>query len=126
MISAIHTIIYSEHAEADRVFFRDCVGLKSVDAGHGWLIFALPPAEMAFHPVERESRHEMWLMCKDITKTLAWLKQKGGKGLSKPVDRGWGIAASFKTPAGTKFLLYEPRHPTAVASTKKSRTRKLK
>jgi len=76
MISGAHVIVYSKNAEADRAFFRDVLGFKSVDAGHGWLIFVLPPAEAAFHPGEKNSVHELYLMCDDLKSEMAALAKK--------------------------------------------------
>src|SRR6266852_1759321 len=79
MISGAHVVLHSKNAEADRAFFRDVLGFKSVDAGHGWLIFALPPAEAAFHPGEKNSVHELYLMCDDLKSEMASLAKKNVK-----------------------------------------------
>ena len=114
MIFGVHAIIYSKDAEHLREFFRDVLGLPSVDAGRGWLIFALPPAEIAMHP-DDESRHELFLMCDDVHATTAELKNKGVE-LSVPIsDRGWGLITRLKLPSGDEIGLYQPRHPTAIA-----------
>ncbi|HYF15875.1 MAG TPA: VOC family protein [Phycisphaerales bacterium] len=113
MLSGLHVIIYTRDAEADRAFFRDALRLKGVNAGDGWIIFAAPPTEVGFHPAEEE-RHELWLMCEDIEGTLKKLAAAGAKGVAPVVDQGWGLASSFESPAGTKFLIYEPRHPRAT------------
>jgi catechol 2,3-dioxygenase-like lactoylglutathione lyase family enzyme len=78
MITGAHIVVYSKNAEADRAFFHDVLGLKSVDAGHGWLIFAMPPAEAAFHPSE-EGTHELYFMCDDLKAEMALLGRKGVK-----------------------------------------------
>lgn len=126
MFNGIHALIYTRDAEADRAFFRDALGFRAVDAGHGWLIFALPPAELAFHPAEDEGdsdegggavgRHEMWLMCDDIHATRKRLAELGATDVGEVADYRWGLASSFRTPAGTKLSLYQPKHPTAIGS----------
>lgn len=113
MISGTHVLIFSRDAEADRAFIRDVIGFKGVDAGQGWLIFKLPPAEVGFHPTDEEPRHELYLMCDDIESTLAALVAQGVE-ISRPVDdQGWGLLASIKLPSGADLSLYEPRHPVA-------------
>ena len=88
--------------------------IESVDAGSGWLIFALPPAEVAVHPAERGGRHELYLMCDDIEATTAELAGKGIE-LARPVsDEGWGLVTALRLPGGAELGLYEPRHPTAL------------
>lgn len=77
MINGAHVIVHTTNAEADRAFFREVLGFHSVDAGHGWLIFALPPSEAAFHPAEANSRHELYLMCDDLPAEIAKLRAKG-------------------------------------------------
>jgi catechol 2,3-dioxygenase-like lactoylglutathione lyase family enzyme len=113
MIDGAHVVIYSKDPEADRAFFRDVLGLASVDAGHGWLIFALPPAEAAFHDSEENDRHELYLTCNDITATLKGLKSKNVKvsGLS---EQSWGILATFNLPGGGKIGIYQPKHASPV------------
>jgi catechol 2,3-dioxygenase-like lactoylglutathione lyase family enzyme len=117
MITGVHAIVYAKNAEKTRAFFRDVLGLPSVDAGQGWLIFALPPAEVAAHPAEGDGagRHELFLMCDDIEKTVADLKGKGVKFSRAIVDRGWGLLATLKLPGGGNLSLYQPKHPTAIA-----------
>ncbi len=111
MISGVHAIVFSKRAEAMRRFFRDVIGLRSVDAGDGWLIFALPPAEMAVHPTRGKASHELFLMCDDIRSTIAKLRSKGVR-FSEPVsDQGWGLLARMRLPDGSTLGLYEPRHP---------------
>jgi catechol 2,3-dioxygenase-like lactoylglutathione lyase family enzyme len=113
MINGAHVIIFSQDAEADRAFIRDTLGFPGVDAGGGWLIFRLPPAEVAVHPTDGDASHQLYLMCDDIEGLLA---QLGGKGveISSPVsDQGWGLIASIKLPGGSDLALYEPRHPVA-------------
>ena len=113
MINGAHIIIYSTNAEADRIFIRDVLGFHWVDAGGGWLIFKLPPAEIAVHPTEGEGKHEFYLMCDDIEKTLADVIARGVE-ISSPVsDEGWGLLATIKLPSGSDLSIYQPRHPTA-------------
>jgi catechol 2,3-dioxygenase-like lactoylglutathione lyase family enzyme len=114
MINGAHTIIYSSDAEADRAFFRDVLGFDSVDAGGGWLIFALPPAELAAHPAENGGRHELYLMCDDIAATVSELRTKGVEFRGPPSDEGFGLLTSILLPGGGELGLYEPRHPVAI------------
>jgi catechol 2,3-dioxygenase-like lactoylglutathione lyase family enzyme len=113
MITGIHNIIYTKNAEADRAFFRDVLGLDSVDAGHGWLIFALPPAELGIHPAEAD-QHEMFLMCDDIAATQRELEAKGVRFTTDLQQAGFGAVARFALPGGGELALYQPRHPTAI------------
>lgn len=112
MISGAHMIIYSKDADADRAFFRDVLKFTSVDAGHGWLIFALPPAEIAFHPHNVNDLHEVYLMSDDLEATLAALK---GKDIhcSEIHEESWGRSTCITLPGGGKLGLYQPKHPTA-------------
>jgi catechol 2,3-dioxygenase-like lactoylglutathione lyase family enzyme len=113
MINGAHVIVYSRDADADRAFLRDSLGFTQVDAGDGWLIFKLPPAEIAVHPADREAKHEFYLMCDNIERLLAELTAKGVE-VARPVsDEGWGLLASIRLPSGADLALYEPRHPTA-------------
>ncbi|GGT18863.1 VOC family protein [Streptomyces purpureus] len=113
MFSGSHVILYTPDAEADRAFLRDVLGFGHVDAGQGWLIFKLPPAEVAVHPSSGEPKHEFYLMCEDIAAVLAKLAERGTE-ISRPVsDQGWGLLASIRLPSGAELSLYEPRHPTA-------------
>jgi catechol 2,3-dioxygenase-like lactoylglutathione lyase family enzyme len=113
MINAAHVVIYSKNAEADRKFFRDVLQLSSVDAGHGWLIFALPPSEVAFHDSEGNDRHELYFMCDDIEGTLKELKKKSVKVSDVRKER-WGKVASFALPGGGKVGVYEPAHASPL------------
>ncbi|HMG32864.1 MAG TPA: extradiol dioxygenase [Blastocatellia bacterium] len=113
MISGAHTVIYSADAEADRVFFRDVLGFSSVDAGHGWLIFALPPAELAFHPDDENGAHELYLMCSDLESEMAALEKKGVQ-FTDIQEAPWGSITRIKLPGGGEIGLYEPKHPTAM------------
>jgi catechol 2,3-dioxygenase-like lactoylglutathione lyase family enzyme len=113
MIMGAHVIVYSKDAEADRAFFRDVLKFSSVDAGDGWLIFALPPAEVAFHPSEKNDVHELYFMCDDLKPTMESLK--GKKVTCGPVtEQPWGILTTFSLPGGGKIGLYQPKHPTAI------------
>jgi catechol 2,3-dioxygenase-like lactoylglutathione lyase family enzyme len=113
MISGAHVIVYSKDAEADRAFFRDILGFKSVDAGHGWLIFALPPAEAAFHPDEENDRHELYLMCDDLKAEMSALKKRG-VACSDVHNERWGSITKIRLPGGGHVGLYQPKHPTAL------------
>jgi predicted enzyme related to lactoylglutathione lyase len=112
MITGIHAIVYSPEAEKVRAFFTDVLGMPSADAGAGWLIFALPPAELAVHPVEGEGHHELYLMCDNIQATLAELTDKGAEVARDVSDQGWGLLAAIRLPDGSQFSIYEPRHPS--------------
>jgi catechol 2,3-dioxygenase-like lactoylglutathione lyase family enzyme len=112
VISGSHVVVYSKDADADRAFFRDVLGFKSVDAGHGWLIFALPPAEAAFHPGD-ESAHEFYFMCDDLRAEMAALAKKGVK-FSKIDEARWGSITKMQLPGGGEVGLYQPKHPTAL------------
>ena len=113
MITGVHAIVFSPEAEKVRAFFADVLDLPSVDAGGGWLIFALPPAELAVHPADGATRHELYLMCDDIDATLADLRGKGVEVAQDVSDQGWGLLASVRLPDGSEFPLYQPRHPVA-------------
>jgi len=113
MFSGAHVILDSRSAEADRVFLRDQLGFANVDAGDGWLIFKLPPAEVAIHPTDGKPRHELYLMCEDIDKTLGELTAAGAT-ISRPTtDQRWGRLAEIRLPSGTTLGIYQPRHPVA-------------
>lgn len=112
MIFGAHVIVYSKDADADRAFFRDILGLKSVDAGHGWLIFALPPSELAVHPAETNDRHEFYLMCDDLSAEIAALRNKGVQCTEVQEER-WGSITTIELPGGGRLGLYQPRHPVA-------------
>jgi catechol 2,3-dioxygenase-like lactoylglutathione lyase family enzyme len=114
MISGAHVVVYSKNAEADRVFFRDVLGFKAVDAGHGWLIFALPPAEAAFHPSDENGAHELYLMCDDLKAEMASLAEKDVK-CSDVQETPWGSTTKMWLPGGGAIRLYQPKHPTAQA-----------
>ena len=112
MISGTHVVIHTRNAEADRDFFRDVLGFKSVDAGHGWLIFALPPAEAAFHP-STDDACELYFMCDDLKSEIAVLSAKGVA--CSPVEEArWGVVTRLALPGGGHVGLYQPKHPTAL------------
>ena len=109
MINGAHAIVYSTNPEADRTFFRDVLKLTHVDVGHGWLIFGLPPSEVAVHPTEANGHHELYLMCDDIQTFVAAMKaQQIACGEVK--DQGWGILTQLTLPGGGTIGVYQPRH----------------
>ena len=116
MIFGAHVILYSKDAAADRAFCRDVLRFASVAAGHGWLIFALPPAEMAVHPAEALERHELFLMCDDLKAEIAALGEKG-VSVTDLQEARWGSIAKIRLPGGGEVGLYQPKHPTALALT---------
>ena len=113
MISGAHVIVYSKNADVDRAFFRDVLGFKSVDAGHGWLIFALPTGEAAFHPSDKRGPHELYFMCDDLNAEMASLAKKGAK-CSDVQEARWGSITKIRLPGGGEVGLYRPKHPTAL------------
>jgi hypothetical protein len=113
MILGAHVIVYSQDAEADRAFFRDVLRFPSVDAGRGWLIFALPAAEAAVHPADENGRHELYLMCDDLKTEMAALKEKGVV-CSEVQEARWGSITTIRLPGGGDIGLYQPKHPTAL------------
>jgi catechol 2,3-dioxygenase-like lactoylglutathione lyase family enzyme len=113
MVFGAHVIVYSKDAEADRAFLRDVLGLASVDAGHGWLIFALPPAEVAVHPAEASGRCELYLMCDDLRAEIRALEEKGVRCAEVHEER-WGLVTKIQLPGGGEVGMYQPRHPTAL------------
>jgi catechol 2,3-dioxygenase-like lactoylglutathione lyase family enzyme len=115
MISGAHVIIFSKDADADRAFLRDVLGLKSVDAGHGWLIFALPPAEAAIHPGEENNVHELYFMCEDLKAEMDSLAKKHVK-CSEVHEAPWGSITKMRLPGGGQVHLYQPKHPTAFGA----------
>jgi len=106
-------ILYSTDADADRVFLRDLLGLPQVDAGGGWLIMQLPPAEVAVHPAEASGAAELYLVCDDVDTTAAELAERGVPLEGGVTDQGWGRLTSIRLPGGGRVGLYEARHPTA-------------
>ena len=115
MISGLHAILYSPDADKVRAFLRDVLGFKSVDAGHGWLIFAAPPAELAAHPVDegQKPHHELYLMCDDLKTTMNDLAKKGVK-CGAVTEARWGSVTKIQLPGGGELGLYQPKHPTAL------------
>ena len=119
-IIGAHMLLYSPEADRLRATLRDVFGWKHVDAGDGWLIFALPPAELGVHPAEGPTyesgvRHQFTLMCDDIRGTIRELRGKGVEVIGEPEDEGYGITAMLNLPGDVKVQLYEPRHPVAIA-----------
>jgi len=114
MITGVHAVIFSPDAEKARAFFADVLNLPSADAGGGWLIFALPPAELAVHPADGSSRHELYLMCDDIRATLSELRGKGVEVVGDISEQRWGLLAAIRLPDGEEFQLYQPRHPSPL------------
>jgi catechol 2,3-dioxygenase-like lactoylglutathione lyase family enzyme len=118
VIAGTHAIVFAEDAERARAFLRDVLGFEAVDAGDGWLIFALPPAELAVHPGPRWGRgpghHALFLMCHDIEQTVEELERKGAEFASPIEDEGWGRIAQLKIPGAGEIGLYEPRHSSPL------------
>jgi predicted enzyme related to lactoylglutathione lyase len=122
VINAVHIVVYTQDAEADRAFFRDVLGLPWVDAGHGWLIFALPPAELGIHPTDESAKpgdvlkghHQLYLMCDDIEATVKELKDKGAQFKGAVQNLGWGNLTALKLPGGGELYLYQPKHPSPL------------
>lgn len=112
MISGAHMIIYSKDVEADRAFFRDVLKFGHVDVGQGWLIFALPPAELAVHPAAENEKHEIYLMCPDVEAEVRTLQEQGVP-CTPVANRGWGLLTEITLPGGGKLGLYQPRHALA-------------
>lgn len=120
-IIGIHNLLYSSDAEALRAMLRDILELPHVDAGDGWLIFKLPPAEIGVHPAEAadgsdRGKHQVSFMCDDIGATIRELEAKGVRVQGEPRDEGWGITVMLLLPGGVEVQLYQPRHPLAIES----------
>ena len=119
VIAGAHTIIFAEDAEAARAFFRDVIGFPYVDAHGGWLIFALPPSELALHPGPgwsgQTGQHELFFMCHDVESTVAELEEKGVDFVQPITDEGFGLLTKFKVPGAGEVGLYEPKHPSPLA-----------
>jgi catechol 2,3-dioxygenase-like lactoylglutathione lyase family enzyme len=113
VIDGAHVILYSRDADADRAFFRDVLGYPHVDAGGGWLMFKLPPAEVAVHPTDGAQSHELFLMCDDVEATMAELSAKGVEFTQPLSQERWGLRTALRLPGGGEVGLYEPRHPRA-------------
>jgi hypothetical protein len=112
MIFGAHVIVYSKDAQADRAFFRDVLGFSSVDAGHDWLIFALPPAEVAVHPADANGGHELYLICDDLPGQMASLAAMNVR-CSEVEEARWGSVTKIQLPGGGAVGLYQPKHPLA-------------
>lgn len=120
MITGAHSVIYSKDAEADRNFFRDVLKFPYVDVGHGWLIFGLPPSEVAVHPSDRNNQHEFYLMCDDVKGLVLSLQEK--KIECSPIhEEPWGSVSQLRLPGGGKLGIYQPKHarPPAIAGQKR-------
>jgi catechol 2,3-dioxygenase-like lactoylglutathione lyase family enzyme len=115
VINGAHVIIFSRAPEADRAFFADVMGFPHVDAGAGWLIFRLPPAELALHPADGPESHELYFMCDDITATITELTEKGVEFIGPVTDARWGRIARLRLPGGSELSIYEPLHPRATS-----------
>lgn len=116
MITGLHAIVFTPDAEAVRAFLRDVLELPSVDAGGGWPIFALPPAELTAHPTSGEGHHEIYLICDNIEATVEEFEHKGVEFTTGVEDAGWGRVTHLRLPDGGQFALYEPKHPRPRAS----------
>jgi hypothetical protein len=113
-IVGAHVLLYTPEAEALRAALRDQLGWDHVDAGEGWLIFRLPPAELGVHPSEGETRHQLSLICEDVAATAVEVRGEGVEVRGEPEDLGFGTGVTLVLPGGVEVLLYEPRHETAV------------
>jgi len=124
MITGAHSIIYSTDADADRAFLHDVLGLRGVDVGGGWLIFGLPPAEVAVHPSDSNGRHELYLLCDDVAAFVAAMQAKG-VACAPLSDQRWGLLTEITLPGGGKVGVYEPRHarPEPATASKPARRR---
>ena len=125
MINGAHAIIYSSDPDADRAFLRDVLELPHVDVGDGWLIFGLPPAEVAVHPSEETELHELYLMCEDIDAFVSAMQQRGIT-CGAVRDEGWGLLTQLTLPGGGQLGVYQPRHarPKPMAASKVRRRRR--
>lgn len=118
-VTGAHMLLYTSEPEALRAVLRDVFGFSHVDAGHGWLIFRLPPSELGVHPAEGPTGesgagHQISFMCDDITKTIVDLRTKGVVVDGEPTDQGWGITTMLRLPGNCNVMLYQPRHPVAI------------
>ena len=118
VIAGVHALLYADDAEAARAFLRDVLGLDSVDAGGGWLIFALPPAELAVHSTQgndrRPGEHQLWLMCHDVHQTAAGLEARGVELASPIAEERFGLITSINVPGAGEIGLYQPRHASPL------------
>lgn len=117
MISGAHIVLYSADADADRGFLRDLLGDVFVDAGQGWLIFALPPAELAIHPAASGGGQELFLMCDDVAGFVAQMTQRGVSCSAVQRER-WGLVTGVTLPSGGTLRVYEPTHPSPLNATR--------
>ncbi|HTJ42363.1 MAG TPA: hypothetical protein VL463_09735 [Kofleriaceae bacterium] len=123
MIIGAHSIIYSKDSDADRAFLKDVLGFPHVDVGHGWLIFGLPPAEVAVHPGEANDVHELYLMTDDVEALVRSMKDRGVE--SSPItSQGWGMLTSVTLPGGGKLGIYQPRHASPPQHSPKQKAKK--
>ncbi len=113
-VTGAHVLLYTSEPDALRATLRDVFGWRHVDAGDGWLIFALPPAELGVHPSDGTTHHELSLMCDDVEATKSELGAKGVAFVGELKDMGFGIGVTVRLPGGVEALLYEPKHPTAI------------
>jgi catechol 2,3-dioxygenase-like lactoylglutathione lyase family enzyme len=113
MIGGAHVVLYSKDAAADRAFFRDVLGFSSVDVGNDWLIFALPPTEVAVHPADENGAHELYFLCDDVKAEIDVLREKGVT-CSDLEEPRWGSVTRIRLPGGGEVGLYQPKHPLAV------------
>jgi catechol 2,3-dioxygenase-like lactoylglutathione lyase family enzyme len=113
MIFGAHVIVFTHDAEADRNFFHNVLGLASVDSGGGWLIFEMPPSEIAFHPTDESPTNEIYLLCDDLATEMKQLQAKGVTFTSVEEER-WGTLTRFTLPGGTTVGLYQPKHAMAL------------
>ena len=114
MINGAHAILYSDDVDATRAALAKVLGTRSVDAGGGWLIFALPPAEIAVHPADKGGRAELYLMTDDVAATVTALRAEGIE-IARPIsDQSWGLLTAITLLGGVELGLYQPRHPTAA------------
>jgi hypothetical protein len=114
VITGVHAIVFSPAAEQVRAFLADVLAMPGTDAGGGWPVFALPPAELAVHPADGQTRHELYLMCDDIHATLAELRGRGAEVARDVSDQGWGLLAAIRLPDGSELPVYQPRHPSPL------------
>lgn len=124
MIIGAHSILYSKNSEADRAFLRDVMKLPNVDVGGGWLIFGLPPSEVAVHPSGKNDEHEFYLMCDDVEAFIEEMKE-AGVACGPLHNQGWGVLTQVMLPGGGKLGVYQPRHarPKPMSAAKASKKR---
>jgi hypothetical protein len=113
-VTGVHAIVFSPEADRVRAFFRDVLQLPHVDAHGGWLIFALPPAEIAVHPAKDSGRHELFLMCEDIQATMAALERRGVSTTGGVIEESWGLWTTIVMPDGGGLKVYQPTHPSPL------------